>query len=103
MAEMGVAAAAWRLGAAHEEAAVDFGGDGVGRHRLPEARPAGPGIELGFGTEEGLPTTDADISPGRLALGILAAEASLYSLLPLHLPFLHLQFLAPFSIGLRDL
>jgi hypothetical protein len=59
VAEVGVAEAAGDRGADHEHGAVGcfedvFGGDG-----LPETWPAGAGVELGFGAEEGGVAADA--------------------------------------------
>ena len=47
VAEVGVAAAADDFGAAHEEAVVGLGLDGVVDRLVEEARPAGAGVELG--------------------------------------------------------
>src|SRR5262249_40787391 len=46
--QMAAAVLAVHFGPGHEEAAVRLGVDAVVRERLPEARPAGAGIELRF-------------------------------------------------------
>ncbi len=46
MPQMGVAAAAADLGTRPAARGVDGGEDVLLRHRSPEARPTGPGVEL---------------------------------------------------------
>ncbi len=54
-------------------------------HGFPEARPAGPGIELGLGAEEFTAAHDAMVDTLLMAVPVFAAEGSFSPLVDAHL------------------
>ena len=82
MAEMGVAAAAHHLCAAHAIIAISFCLDGSFQLGCIEAGPAGAGIEFGFRTEQFFPATDAMVSPAGFTVMIFAAKSTLSTFFP---------------------
>src|SRR6185436_10720040 len=66
VAEVGLAAGAAYLRAAHEERAVLMLAAGARVRRLVEAWPAGAGVELGVGGKQRLAATHAHVEPRAL-------------------------------------
>src|SRR5574341_1888995 len=100
VAQVGVAAAAEDFGAAHEEAAVVLGGDRVGGHGLVEAGPAGAGVELGVGGEQGVAAAHERVSAGFFRVVVLARKRPLRAFLAGHVVLLGRELSFPFCVGL---
>src|SRR5262245_42831947 len=100
--EVRVAAAAHDLGAAHEPAVVRVLGHAALRHRRPEARPAGAGVELRRAVEQRLAAADAAVDAVGLVVPVLAGEGALGALAARHLELLRRQLLAPLGFSLLD-
>src|SRR5438270_9472269 len=100
MPEMSPAAPAMHLGAAHEEAPVGFGLDGIFERR-PEARPAGAAVEFGAGVEQRLTTAGAMIDSGAALLIERARAGAFGAMLAQHPVLLRGQSLAPFLVAQR--
>src|SRR5262249_6561433 len=103
VAEVGVTAAAQRLGADHGPAPVALRGDVFRADRLVEARPTGPRIEFGRGIEQRLPAADADVHPVLVVVPVCAAKGPLRGLLARHIVLLRGELLAPLPIALLNL
>src|SRR5206468_10317420 len=97
------AARADDLGAPHEQAVVGSGLDLVVGDRVPEARPAGAGVELGVGAEELLTAARAAVHAVAVLVPICAREGLLGALVAEHLVLLGRQLLAPVGFRLLNL
>ena len=85
-----------------EEAAVLLVLDGVRRDRLPEARPAGAGVELRLGGEEGQVAAHAGVGALRVVVPVRAREGALGALLARDVELLGREDLLPLVFGLDD-
>src|SRR6185369_18053000 len=103
MPEVRVAARAEDLGTRHEPAAIVLLGDRLLGDRLPVARPAGAGVELRLGPEQGLPAADAFVRSGIFRIPVLAGESALGAVLARHLVLLRRELRLPLRIRLHDL
>src|SRR5437660_166258 len=70
--------------------------------RLPEARPARTGFELGIGAEQRFAATHAFVSAMLLGVPVPPTESRLRALLPGHVVLIRRELLAPFGIGLGN-
>src|SRR5690349_8683940 len=86
-----------------EEAPVRLGADVRRIDRLPEARPAGAGIELGVRGEEGQATGGADIDALLMVLVERRGPGPLRALLAQDAVLLRSEDLLPLGVRLLDL
>src|SRR5687768_58735 len=84
VAQVSAAAGAVHLGARHAQGAVALLAHRALGQGLGEAGPAGPGVELVVGGEEGLPAGRTDVGPGRVRVMVGAREGPLGALLAHH-------------------
>src|SRR5205823_1306255 len=103
VAEVGIAVRAVHLDAPHPVAAVLLGRDAFLAQRLPEARPARPGFELGVGAEEILTAADALVSALPLEVVVLPRESALRALLARHGELLRRELPLPLLLALDNL
>src|ERR671911_1236977 len=87
------------LRAAHEEAAVFLNLDVPLVYRLPEARPARPGVVLRLGAEERRPASHAGVDALALVVPVLACEGPLGALHPGYAVLLGGEPVLPFLFG----
>src|SRR5882724_8185573 len=102
MAEMAVAASAQNLRADHAVAAVCMRDNVLLGHKLEEAGPAGAGVELAMGGEQGQPTADTAVDPLALVVQERAAERSLSALATSNLKLFGCELMTPLRVGLDD-
>src|SRR5581483_7391212 len=98
-----LAARAQDLRALHEEAPVGAHHDRVRLDRLPEARPAGPRLELRLRAEQRRAAPRAAVHALVLAVVVLAGEGALGSVLPEHAVLLRRETPAPLRVVALDL
>ena len=103
VAEMGVAQAAQDFGAVHEETVVGLGVDVFGGQGRGVAGPAGAGVKLGGGTEEGVATADAAIESHGFGLKVGAGEGCVGGAAARGPILLRGELAAPVAIGMGDL
>lgn len=103
MPEMSIAARALNLCAFHEERVVGPRDDILGRNRLPKARPASAGIELGLRAEQRRPAADASVESPCVQFVILIRERRLCPPLARHVVLLGSELVFPFSVAPDDL
>ena len=99
VAQVGIAAAAQRLDANHAEAAVLALHDVGGGDRLPEARPAGAGIELGGRVEQGGVAADAAVHAAGMVVVVGAAERAFGTAAAGDVIGLRAELLLPLGVG----
>jgi hypothetical protein len=103
MAQVGPTAATGHFGSRSQPAIVGVQGDIIGVDRLPEARPAGAGVELRAGIEQRLTAADALVGAGRFSVPIRSGEGPFGAFLPRDLILLRRQYLPPLRVSLFKL
>src|SRR5215469_7462108 len=98
MAQVSIATAAGHGSAHHAEARVAQLFYVLLRDRLPEARPAGTGLELGIGVEQRRITADAAIQTGLVVVPVLAGEGHLGAVMTGDLESVGRKLLAPLGL-----
>src|SRR5437868_1056819 len=96
---MRVALRAKRFRSLHKEAVVRLCRDILLRGRLPEARPAGAGIELFVGAEQGRAAARATVVPRLVIVPIPPGERALRPLLACDRELLGCQLPLPLRVG----
>src|SRR5881396_545886 len=102
VAEVGIAPAARQLGSLHDQAVVGPCLDVLPGDGLPEARPAGPGLELGVRREQVVAAADALVDPLLVVVPVPSREGSLRPLFAGDLELRGCELLAPFIVRLDD-
>jgi hypothetical protein len=100
--QVGVALAAQRLGAAHEQAVIGLGAHVLRGGRRPETRPAGTGLKLFVAAEQGVAAAHAAIHTGFVIIPVAAGKGALGTLLACYGKLFRREFFLPFGIGLDD-
>src|SRR5947207_1319341 len=101
--QMAIAAGAEHLVARHPQRVVSGDGDVLFGDRLPEAGPAGAGLEFRFGVEQGRGAADAPIDSIGMVVGVLSGEGAFGAFAAGYRKLLGGQLLAPFGFGFHDL
>ena len=99
VAEMAAARCAPHLGADHAVSDVAVQRHRVGLHRLPEAGPAGPGVELGVGGEQRRTAPRTPVGAVAVVVPVRAGERPLRAALAEDLVLLGSEALAPLRVG----
>jgi len=103
MSKMRLATGATDFNSAHTVTFVFMLGYGLFTSRLPEARPATPGIIFRFGLKQDSPATNTLVFALFLAIVKLPGECPLRAAFPRHLVLLISQHFAPFIVSLVEL
>src|SRR5438477_3711950 len=86
------------LGPGHPQASVRTQLDVLSHRRLVEARPTGPGIELGIGAEQVCSAARAAVRAVLLDVPILPGECRLRAVVPQDVVLLRCQTLTPLLV-----